>query len=191
MEPCPLSDIPAYDGKEGTGIYNFSNIRYAQSPVGPRRFSAPKPPAGRLEDIQVGEEGRICPQSGPEWTLVSAQFSEAVAEGRTGSFNMTEAVEIASEQIDNGRLPSPDADDNPYLTEDCLFLDVVVPSAVFDKQGSSHEAHPAHGAPVVVWYDSRHDDGSDLYADVWAPGFTVADMSGGIKSTKTAVTPPA
>ena len=176
--------------QQDTGLYNFSNIRFAQNPVGPLRFSAPQPPTGRLEDVQVGEKGRICPQSGPEWSLVSAQFSEAVAKGEAESFNMTEAVEIAKQQIADGALPSPHADGSTYITEDCLFLDVIVPSAVFDKGERQHEGHPAERAPVVVWYDVMRHVCPDLNANVWAaPGFMAGRMFGGTRSTRTAVIP--
>ena len=138
--------------QEDTGIYNFSNIRYAQAPVGNRRFSPPVPPTGRLPDVQVGGQGRICPQAVPEWTLIAAQFVEAFVKGEVQGFDSKAAQEKAKEQMESTRLPAPGADGNPYITEDCLFLDVVVPSAVFDARESQDGDGEVKGAPVVVWY---------------------------------------
>lgn len=44
---------------------------------------------------------------------------------------------------------------DPRTTEDCLFLDVVVPQAIFDQAGSGE------GAPVMVWiYGGGYTAGS-------------------------------
>lgn len=54
----------------------------------------------------------------------------------------------------DGRLDDP-ADSNTESSEDCLFLDVYVPRAVFDEDG---EANPL---PVVVWiYGGAYSFGS-------------------------------
>lgn len=101
----------------------------------------------------------------PEWTLVSGQFAAAFARGEAGSFNLSEAVDVAHTQMTNLGLPASYANDNPHITEDCLFLDVVVPSAVFkggasgstggnsSLAGSRASARNGNkGAPVLVWY---------------------------------------
>lgn len=40
---------------------------------------------------------------------------------------------------------SPASSSDPRVTEDCLFLDVIVPKKVFDRRGTHA------GAPVLVW----------------------------------------
>src|ERR1700753_3884957 len=51
-----------------------------------------------------------------------------------------------------GGLPPVD----PRTTEDCLFLDVVVPKAIFDNAGKGS------GAPVMVWiYGGGYTAGSE------------------------------
>lgn len=119
--------------------------------MGARRFAPPAPPTGRLPDVQIGEQGRVCPQARPEWTLVAAQFVAAFVEGEAQGFDSKAAEKKAEEQMESSGLPAPGADDNPHITEDCLFLDVVVPSAVFDARESKKTGARAGGAPVVVW----------------------------------------
>lgn len=45
-------------------------------------------------------------------------------------------------------MPIPPAQRDPLESEDCLFLDVIVPETVFD-QGTSNKSHK--GAPVIVY----------------------------------------
>lgn len=66
--------------------------------------------------------------------------------GTESSFNFTDAQ----------RKTNPlhqQAEQDPRTTEDCLFLDVVVPEAVFnrrfDKPGKLRNGFA--GGPVVVW----------------------------------------
>ncbi|PNP57429.1 hypothetical protein THARTR1_02426 [Trichoderma harzianum] len=116
--------------------YNFTNIPYAEPPVGSLRWRAPIPPTGVENTIQDGSIGKICPQASPNWTITAMQFATAWATNQL-PFNYTEAEKIA-----NSSLQTTD----PRTTEDCLVLDVIVPKAVLDKKKS-------HGkkAPVIVW----------------------------------------
>ncbi|KAL6692275.1 alpha/beta-hydrolase [Trichoderma pleuroticola] len=116
--------------------YNFTNIPYAEPPVGSLRWRAPIPPTGVKNTIQDGSIGKICPQASPNWTITAMQFATAWATNQL-PFNYTEAEKIA-----NSSLHTTD----PRTTEDCLVLDVIVPKAVLDKKTS-------HGkkAPVIVW----------------------------------------
>ena len=128
------------------GYYNFSNIRYAQPPVGELRFRAPLAPEGRSTTVDDGSVGRICPQANPAWELIAAQFDLAYLTGQP--FNLT-AAEGALAGL-SGKLPPPD----PRTTEDCLFLDVVVPQTIFKKatNGSTDNDKKSNGgAPVLVW----------------------------------------
>ena len=117
-------------------FYNFSNIRYAAPPTGQLRFAAPQAPAVDRAQVHTGMTGRMCPQANPAWELIAEQFIPEFLLGQTkfnsSSFNMTTG---------SGGLPPQD----PRTTEDCLFLDVLVPQAIFENAGK------AYGAPVLVW----------------------------------------
>lgn len=122
------------------GFYNFSNIRYARPPIGELRFREPVPPTGRNRTIDDGSAGRICPQATPSWEAIAARFDLAYLTGQkfnasapmTGSSNMAASVKV-----------------DPRATEDCLFLDLVVPKRVFAR--ASNTTNNTSGAPVLVW----------------------------------------
>ncbi|KAL7931937.1 Alpha/Beta hydrolase protein [Trichoderma chlorosporum] len=117
--------------------YNFTNIPYAEPPLGDLRWRAPIPPKGVKNTIQDGSIGKICPQMTPNYTIAAVQFATAWATNQLQSFNFAEVEKIANSS------PQPT---DPRTTEDCLVLDVVVPKAVLDNTKS-------HGkkAPVLVW----------------------------------------
>ncbi len=108
------------------GTYNFSNIRYAQPPVGNLRFALPQPPTGRSNEVDDGSVGRVCPQAYPLWT-------------------------------DSGHTPPED----PRTTEDCLFLDVIVPQKIFDDANRGWgKRNYEQLAPVLVWiYGGGYTEG--------------------------------
>lgn len=114
--------------------YNFSNIRYAAPPTGNLRFQAPQKPKKNRGTVQTGLPDRICAQASPAWEIIAGQFLPAYLEGQTkfneSSFNTT-----------IGSAPTLD----PRTTEDCLFLDVLVPKNIFENAGKGS------GAPVLVW----------------------------------------
>ena len=105
------------------------------------RFRAPLPPTGRNTTVNDGSAGVICPQANPAWELISVEFVPDYLQGIP--FNLSAAEE--SLQSANSSLPPQD----PRTTEDCLFLDVVVPKPVF--QGAGNSSYNASGAPVLVW----------------------------------------
>lgn len=127
---------------QSTGsFYNFSNIRYAQPPVGDLRFRAPVPPQGRNTTVDNGSVGRICPQANSAWELIAAVFDPDYLEGKPFNLSATEAS-LASKSS-----PPPSLD--PRTTEDCLFLDVVVPQNILVS--ASNSLNLTSGAPVLVW----------------------------------------
>lgn len=138
--PLPVVDL-GYELQQATlfnstgQFYNFSNIRYAAPPTGNLRFRAPQPPATNRTTVQKGTPDRICAQANPAWELIAEQFIPEYLEGQT-VFNQS-SFNISS----GGGLPTVD----PRTTEDCLFLDVVVPKAIFNNAGKGP------GAPVMVW----------------------------------------
>ncbi|KAL2847166.1 alpha/beta-hydrolase [Aspergillus pseudoustus] len=123
--------------EERVGVYNFSNIRYAAAPVGDLRFRAPAPPMVNRSTAQKGSEARICPQALPSW--------------------MPQSMSNAISYITNGKVTNagPVLMD-PRASEDCLFLDVVVPKKIFEASGKKKK-----GAPVLVWiYGGGYTGGS-------------------------------
>lgn len=122
-------------------FYNFSNIRYAQPPVGDLRFRAPVPPQGRNTTVDNGSMGRICPQANAAWELIATVFDPDYLEGKPFNLSASE-TSLASK---SGSLPSLD----PRTTEDCLFLDVVVPQNIL--KSASNSTSLTSGAPVLVW----------------------------------------
>ncbi|KAK3720604.1 hypothetical protein LTR37_003653 [Vermiconidia calcicola] len=129
---------------ETGGFYNFTNIRYAAPPVGDLRFKAPKSPARNRGEVQTGEQDRICAQASPSWLAIVPQFITAYSLGQT---------EFNESSFDTDTGPAPPLD--PRTTEDCLFLDVVVPQDIFDNRGNGD------GAPVLVWiYGGGYTAGS-------------------------------
>ncbi|KAK5700038.1 hypothetical protein LTR97_006172 [Elasticomyces elasticus] len=129
------------------GFYNFSNIRYAAPPTGENRFRAPVLPGTNRTAVQTGSQGRICPQANPAWLEIALQYIPEYLAGQTvfnaSSFNLSSSS--------GGSLPVQD----PRTTEDCLFLDVVVPEGIFNNAGKGY------GAPVLVWiYGGGYTAGS-------------------------------
>lgn len=138
--PCHVPPSLAADMEQQTGqVYNFSNIRYGQPPVGKLRFAAPVAPSGRDAKVNNGSVGSICPQASPAWSPVGFEFSLAYAQGLP--FNLT-AAEAALAAANLSSTP------DPRETEDCLFLDVFVPKHIFNSRSS---AGKGKGAAVLVW----------------------------------------
>lgn len=136
--------------------YNFSNIRYAQAPIGDLRFAAPVAPQGRNAAVQNGSVGSICPQAQASWVPMAYQYATAILANRTSSFNITQAEEIiAQTPFDELPVGSPRLDElpprDPREREDCLFLDVMVPQSVFERVGNKS----AKAAPVLIWFVSK------------------------------------
>ncbi|KAI6711462.1 hypothetical protein JHW43_006018 [Diplocarpon mali] len=115
--------------------YNFTNIRYAQAPVGELRYALPEPPTGTSKTIEDGGSGPItCFQASTAWQQTTfrylfgqplSQLSEAVP--TLDSFNFSSVAPLTA-----------------GASEDCLFLDVMVPTDIYAKKA-------AKGASVLVW----------------------------------------
>ncbi|KAF1843649.1 carboxylesterase family protein-like protein [Cucurbitaria berberidis CBS 394.84] len=125
-------------GFNSTGnFYNFSNIRFAQAPIGNLRFAPPKAPLENRSAINNGDVSRICPQSSPAWGKPATNYLTSLVLGLPAP-NETFVVTGA-----NSSSPVPPRD--PRESEDCLFLDVFVPEDVLSKAGKGY------GAAVLVW----------------------------------------
>ncbi|KAI1137699.1 alpha/beta-hydrolase [Hypoxylon sp. FL0543] len=128
------SDLPTVDlGYEihqgsvnSTGnYYIFSNILYAEQPVGERRFQKPVAISGTGSGLNNGTSNGdvvICPQAYPQWVI-------NIMASRSGVDNATMA-DFLNNQAGQ--------------TEACLLLDVYVPIDIFNR-GSAAKA------PVLVW----------------------------------------
>ncbi|KAI1459762.1 alpha/beta-hydrolase [Annulohypoxylon moriforme] len=116
--------------------YIFSNIPYAEQPVGKLRFQKPVP----IEDIGLQENNTkivnngynttvVCPQAYPQWTI------NLTAE-RRGIDMDAAAVTL------NGQAGQ---------TEACLVLDVFVPESIFIQGVAAEVSNTGFLAPVLVW----------------------------------------
>lgn len=109
--------------------------------MGELRFRAPLPPKGRSKTVNDGSVGKVCPQASPAWELIAGVFDVDFLTGQP--YNAS-----ASGASSSGKPPKLPVQD-PRTTEDCLFLDVVVPQQIF-KRACNTKKNPS-GAPVLVW----------------------------------------
>lgn len=137
---CPIGEVKKSANslfiQEVFKTFNFSNIPYAEPPVGSLRFRPPVAPMRRQNGVQNGQEGKVCHQANPFWLGIGLQFLQSYATGNL-PFNYSR---VESQLQD---LPPPVADGRS--TEDCLVLDVLVSEATMNQK------HPRRRAPVLVW----------------------------------------
>ncbi|KAM7215454.1 carboxylesterase family protein-like protein [Rhypophila decipiens] len=110
--------------------YAFDNIPYAEPPTGSRRFKAPSPKVSINRTINDGSVQRICPSANPAWFGISVPYMLSQLFG----------------PLPPGPPPGPPPPVDPRETEDCLYLDVKAPKAVFDGPGIKPK-----NLPVLVW----------------------------------------
>lgn len=98
--------------------------------------------------IQTGDVGRICPQASTIW---EDDIEPAFLLSLLYNTTFTKSTNISSYTYEPAKM-------DPRTTEDCLFLDVVVPQKIFNraKQHTDRGQHksfvPKHKlAPVLVW----------------------------------------
>lgn len=118
----------------------FRNIRYAAPPLGPSRFREPSLPGIDRTKIQNASDV-ICPQAYPKWLTTGAVTPFTPAD-----------------------IPPVD----PRTTEDCLFLDVLLPTGIWNARQVSR-------APVLVWI---HGGGFDIgWKDASGRGYGLVSRS--------------
>ena len=100
--------------------YIFSNIPYAEQPVGDLRFQLPVAITTSSSNVNNGSTTPICMQGAPLWSIKQA----AVEEGAT--------VEEIEEFLWN----------EAGQTEACLVLDIYVPSSSFNKGSAAKSKFP-------------------------------------------------
>jgi carboxylesterase type B len=153
-----------------TGLYKFSNIRYAAPPTGKNRFNAPQPPAQNRSTVQFNRSEPVCPQANPLWNLIAQEFLVSYLTTSVRQFNQSDfdtglpagitVNDINLDTFNTSIIPPVD----PRTTEDCLFLDVVVPQKIFKKK-----AKKGKGAAVLVW--------------IYGGGYTAGSKTGGYDPT--------
>ncbi|KAL6229016.1 Alpha/Beta hydrolase protein [Aspergillus navahoensis] len=111
-------------------IYSFLNIRYAAPPLDRLRFAPPAAPTTNRSAVRDGADDVICPQASPAWLDTAVEFIQGASFANVTPIDYSKAAVSAL---------------TPGTTEDCLFLDVRVPEAVFNARGTGK------GAAVVVW----------------------------------------
>ena len=103
-------------------FYTYKNIRYAEPPVGERRFRHPVPVSTVDRTINDGQYGFGCHQGYP--AIVVEELSK-----------QGESTEGARLRLTN----------NPTWNEDCLFLNIVVPKPILEKAQSKKRAPKSCG----------------------------------------------
>lgn len=83
--------------------------------------------------VNTGSVGRVCPQANPAWELLAAQFLQEYLKGLP--------ININTSVLSGGSNTTIQLD--PRTTEDCLFLDVLVPKPILDN------VYGRPGAPVL------------------------------------------
>lgn len=123
-------------------MYKFSNIRYAQAPVGDLRWRGPKAPKTDRSVPKNGDGVRTCPQGVPDW--MSRSF---IPIGRySGGVPWNHTTWVAAI---NASTPFNQTIFNANVTEDCLFLDLYVPGKVLSKAIKNKKG--SRDVPVLVF----------------------------------------
>ena len=91
--------------------------------------------------VQNGSVGHICPQAFPLW---AADAEPAFLLSVFYNTTFTESTNISS-------YPYVPEKSDPRTSEDCLFLDVVVPQKIFDRAHNKSSVPKEPLAPVLVW----------------------------------------
>lgn len=88
----------------------------------------------------------MCPQAGPVWNALTYEYAEAYSQGNASLLSYEAGKTLATVTPDVP-LNLLKASFPPGMTEDCLFLDVVVPQKIFEGNVSDYSNG---GADVVI-----------------------------------------
>ncbi|KAG4439805.1 hypothetical protein IFR05_004703 [Cadophora sp. M221] len=118
------------------GIYNFTNIRYGQPPIGDRRFQPPVAPLKRSQELDNGGPvPTVCYQA------ASGKFDISFRAALGANVSQLSYTIPPLQSINLTSIPRHRQGES----EDCLFLDVFVSEEVFNSRSGSA------GVPVMVW----------------------------------------
>ncbi|KAL8775195.1 MAG: hypothetical protein Q9194_003811 [Teloschistes cf. exilis] len=121
-------------------LLTFRNIRFAAPPTGQSRFRAPTPPQTNRTKVQNATDV-ICPQAYPKWLTTRS----------TTPFTAADISPV-----------------DPRTSEDCLFLDVLLPKSVWVSRVKNR-------VPVLVYI---HGGGFDLHwKDASGKGYGLVERS--------------
>ena len=96
--------------------------------------------------VDTGIVGRMCPQADPLWL---GEFAHNFVVDYLSGEEYTGPTSVSSSSY----TPGPQ---DPRITEDCLFLDVLTPQSIFNSETAS--------APVVVWiYGGGYTEGDKSF----------------------------
>jgi carboxylesterase type B len=130
-----------------------------------------------------------------EWiTTVPSFLGAYLAGGNISNFTNPKVSQSPMANVNLSSLPSPD----PRTSEDCLFLDVMVPTSIFNsaqaqqrKRGTPYNVEcvpgepcqevPA-GAPVLVWIYGGGYTGGDKTSSGNAAGLIASSLQNGSES---------
>ena len=90
--------------------------------------------------VSDGQDGRICPQTYPNWNDEQEEFTNAYLSNPN---NISAFQEVPAP----GVATKPSGQQDGRATEDCLFLDVLVPEAIYDNKA----VNGTGGVPVLVY----------------------------------------
>jgi carboxylesterase type B len=133
-------------------IYTFRNIRFAAPPVGDLRFAKPIPPSFN-DTLQKGDQGGTC-------------YLTIAIIGSIGFVNQTHPNGgnvlnpwISSMLVDYNLLPPLGG--FPF-SEDCLFLDMIVPGKAMRKESKLPVVNFIYGGAYVAGLKDILFDGTPL-----------------------------
>ena len=119
-----------------------------------------------------GSVGRICPQANPKWETTAATFVLDYLTGQKFSGAASSAGQTSG-------YPAQD----PRTTEDCLFLDVVVPQKIFANANASATAtgasvsQIADGQIQALTNTSSNSSGAPVLVWIYGGGYTAGEKS--------------
>lgn len=140
-------------------MYVFKNIRFAAPPLGALRFAKPAPPAN-VSGVQTGDGAGTCYQSLPAALLGTMTGSDAVSgmiQGLLGN-------------VDMGKMMG-----GGVSSEDCLFLDVIVPGKALRGEVKLPVLNWIYGGAYIL---GNKEGGYDGRAIVKASGGNVIWVGG-------------
>lgn len=109
----------------------------------------------RSQAVVNGSQGGDCPAVFPCWFSIQTEFVQANLSSQPFDFDAAVA-----EQYRNGScsIPVHPSRRNPQESEDCLFLDVIVPDSIFHQNDSTNSSK---GAAVIIYiYGGGYTGGS-------------------------------